>query len=172
MTHLTPDELIDAMEGVLADTRHAHLSSCPECGRQLADLSSMLGEAQRASIPDPSPLFWRYFSQRVNAAIDTAPATAESPGWLRWQVLLPIGAMAVVLLAFAFTMKPTEIPREVATSSTLSLELPDESWTTVAELVGEIDLETASAAGVIEPGVAEQAALVLSAEEQQELTRL
>ena len=42
----------------------------------------------------------------------------------------------------------------------------------LAELVGDIDLETASAAGVIEPGVAEQAVLQLTAEEQQELTRL
>ncbi len=42
----------------------------------------------------------------------------------------------------------------------------------VTELVGDIDLDTASAAGVIEPGVAEQAVLQLTAEEQQELTRL
>ena len=42
----------------------------------------------------------------------------------------------------------------------------------VTELVGEIDLDVASAAGVIEPGVAEAAVLQLTAEEQQELTRL
>jgi hypothetical protein len=33
----------------------------------------------------------------------------------------------------------------------------------VTELVGDIDLDTASAAGVIEPGVAEQAVLHLTA---------
>ena len=42
----------------------------------------------------------------------------------------------------------------------------------VSELVGHIDLDTASAAGVIGPGVAEEAVLQLTAEEQQELTRL
>ena len=39
-------------------------------------------------------------------------------------------------------------------------------------IVGQLDVETASAAGVIEPGVAEQAVLELNVEERQELTRL
>ena len=48
-----------------------------------------------------------------------------------------------------------------------------DSWVMLADLVGDIDLDTAAAAGVIvEPGVAEQAVLQLTAEEQQELTRL
>ena len=47
-----------------------------------------------------------------------------------------------------------------------------DSWVVVADLVGEIDLDTATAAGVVAPGVAEQAVLQLTAEEQQELTRL
>jgi hypothetical protein len=43
----------------------------------------------------------------------------------------------------------------------------------LADLVGDIDLDTASAAGVtFMPGDAEQAVLQLTAEEQQELTRL
>ena len=172
MMHLTPDELIDAMEGLLADDRQAHLSTCEECQRHLTELSSVLGEAKQAGIPEPSPLFWMYFSQRVNAAIDANPVADDSAGWFRWQILLPLGAIALAILAFAFTMKPAESPPEVAMSPVVTLELPDESWTTVADLVGEIDLETASAAGVIEPGVAEQAMLALTREEQQELTRL
>ena len=65
MMHLTPDQLIDAIEGLLADDGKAHLSSCPECQRQLSDVSSALAEATQATIPEPSPLFWTYFSQRV-----------------------------------------------------------------------------------------------------------
>ena len=43
----------------------------------------------------------------------------------------------------------------------------------LTDLVGDIDLDTAAAAGVVvEPGDAEQAVLQLTAEEQQELTRL
>ncbi len=42
----------------------------------------------------------------------------------------------------------------------------------LADLVGEIDLDTATAAGVVAPGVADQAVLQLTADEQRELTRL
>jgi hypothetical protein len=48
-----------------------------------------------------------------------------------------------------------------------------DNWVMLADLVGDIDLDTASAAGVtLLPGDAEQAVLQLTAEEQQELTRL
>ena len=53
------------------------------------------------------------------------------------------------------------------------MELSEEGWTMVADLVGTIDLETADAAGLtIAPGTAELAALDLDAREQQELRRL
>ena len=53
------------------------------------------------------------------------------------------------------------------------IALADDRWVLVADLVGEMDWETAGAAGlVVEPGDAEQAMLELSADEQRELTRL
>ena len=70
MTHLTPDELIDAMEGLLSEERQAHLATCEQCQRELAGLSSALSEAKQVSVPEPSPLFWPNFSQRVRMAID------------------------------------------------------------------------------------------------------
>lgn len=42
----------------------------------------------------------------------------------------------------------------------------------LTDLVGDMDLDTATAAGVLAPGVAEQAVWQLTADEQQELTRL
>ena len=41
MSHLAPDELIDAVEGMLAPDRQAHLASCEVCQRELAGLSSV-----------------------------------------------------------------------------------------------------------------------------------
>ena len=49
MTHLTSDELIDAMEGMLAAERQAHLATCEQCRHELAGLSSVLNEAKQAS---------------------------------------------------------------------------------------------------------------------------
>ena len=99
MTHLTADELIDAMEGMLAPERQAHLTACDQCQRELAELSNVLSEAKQVSIPDPSPLFWSHFSERVRVAIDHDAAPGNDwPSWLRWQILAPIGALALLVL--------------------------------------------------------------------------
>jgi hypothetical protein len=174
MTHLTPDELIDAMEGVLVPERQAHLAECEECGQQLSELSSVLSEAKQTSVPEPSPLFWTHFSERVRVAIDQDSAPGGNwPSWLRWQVLAPMGALALIVLALAISIVRTpEDPVYIAGDPEAGIELAEDGWLAVAELVGEMDVDTASAAGVIEPGVAERAVLELSADEQQELTRL
>ena len=177
MTHLTPDELVDAMDA--GAERRAHLADCDECRRLLADLQGVLSEAQQVSVPEPSPVFWSHFSRRVSAAIENEATPANAwRAWLRWQVLLPLGAVATIVLASLISMpKNTETGKAlvapVARVAPVALDgAPSDSWNTVADLVGELDVETASAAGVIEPGLAERAVLELTAEEQQELTRL
>jgi hypothetical protein len=176
MTHLTPDELIDAMEGLLSEERQSHLATCEQCRRELAGVSSALSEAKQFSVPEPSPLFWPSFSRRVRVAIDQDAITGTNwPSWLRWQVLLPLGAVAMIILGLMISVPKQgsdELPSHVA------LDTPDapvalDNWVMLADLVGDIDLDTASAAGVtLMPGDAEQAVLELTAEEQQELTRL
>jgi len=171
MSHLTPDELIDAMEGALAADRHAHLSECADCQRQVDELSVVLNDAKQSRVSEPSPLFWNHFSSRVNEAID-AQANAW-PEWLRWQVLLPLGATAMIILALAVNINPSfDVSREIVDPASLDVELADDNWEAVSAIVGELDIETASAAGVLEPGTAEQAVAQLTAEERQELTRL
>ena len=175
MTHLTPDELIDAMEGLLSEERQSHLAACEQCQRELAGVSSVLTEAKQVSVPEPSPLFWPNFSQRVRVAIDQDATANNWPAWLRWQVLLPLGAVAMIILALMIS-----VPKQNAVEPDVSaaLDAPDapvalDNWVMLADLVGDIDLDTASAAGVtLLPGDAEQAVLQLTAEEQQELTRL
>ena len=89
MTHLTPDELIDAVEG----TARGRAAGAPRHVRRSASasspsLSSVLSDAKQVSVPEPSPLFWQHFSERVRAAIDHDAAPASNwPAWLRWQVL-------------------------------------------------------------------------------------
>ncbi len=173
MSHLTPDELIDAMEGLLAADRQAHLATCDECQRQLAGLAGVLNDAKQSSVPEPSPLFWQHFSERVRTAIDRDAVPAGSwPSWLRWQILVPTGAVAMVILALAMNVPQRDVPGDIVGSLSPAVEQPGDSWVMVTQLVGDIDLDTASAAGVIEPGVADKAVQQLTAEERQELTRL
>ena len=172
MTHLTADELIDAMEGLLASERMTHLASCPECQAQLTELAAVLNEAKQSSVPEPSPLFWSHLSTRVRTAIDAKPAGAW-PRWLRWEVLLPLSAMAMLILTLAFNIAPApgDAP-DLVENGAPEVELNADHWGAFSEIIGELDIETASAAGVIEPGIADLAVLHLTAEEQQELTRL
>ena len=177
MSHLTPDELIDAVEGRLTPARQPHLAECDECQRELAGLSSALNDAKQSSVPEPSPLFWQHFAERVRTAIDRdTDRGSQWASWLRWQVLAPLGAVALVILAFMVAVpKPDDRDSSLALQAPVAPEAAPQAldnWAMVTELVGHIDLDTASAAGVIEPGVAEKAVLQLTAEEQQELTRL
>lgn len=181
MNHLTSDELIDAMDGLLDASPRQHLNRCDECKRELAELCSVLREAREVSVPEPSPLFWQHFSERVRAAVDAEVLPAgEWARWLRWPVLVPIGALALLLLALLVPVpKEAEWAASPAVNDTANdrvtgdVALADDRWVLVADLVGELDWDTASAAGlVVGPGAAEQAVLELSPDEQQELTRL
>lgn len=173
MTHLTPNELADAVEGVLHEGPRAHLDACSDCRRQLGELSAVFNNARHISVPEPSPLFWNQFSARVNTAIDADSKAPGWPVWLRWPALLPLGAVALMVLALVFAVPgPAPDPDvDAAVAIAEPVESPDE-WATVASLVGEWDIDTASAAVVIEPGIAEQAVVHLNSEERQELTRL
>ena len=195
MTHLTADELIDAMEGLLEAGRQAHLDACEQCRHQLADLSSVLREARAVDMPEPSPIFWQHFSQRVRTAIDAealpaagwtawlrpgAPSAAAALGW-GWPVLVPLGAAALLLMALLLrapspidpAASPVAVNDNAVGATTDDIALADDRWVLVADMVGEMDWDTASAAGlVVEPGDAEQAVFELSPDEQRELTRL
>lgn len=176
MTHLTPDELLDAVEGLLNADRAAHLSGCPECRRQHHDLSRTLAEAKEVSVPEPSPLYWNQLSVRVRAAVDAEPAAGGWASWLRWQVLLPLGSAAVIMAALMFSLnthRDVAAPPDtlVAFDAPVTADVLDGA-DALDLLAGAFDIDAAADAGVIEPGVADQAVLELTAEEQAELTRL
>lgn len=176
MTHLNADEFIDAMEGLLPADRQAHLAACDACRQQLAELASALGDAKQVSIPEPSPLFWQHFSQRVHTAIDAEPARGfDWPllGWLRF-AMVPALAVLVALLVFALP-RPDRSTTSAAVTGGGIVDAPaaDDSWVMMTALVGDLDWDTALAAGVApHAGAADLAVLALTPEEQQELTRL
>jgi hypothetical protein len=175
MTHLTSDELIDAVEGTLEAARRQHLDSCDDCRRQVADLASVLGEALAVAVPEPSPLFWTHLSQRVRTAIDAEPQAASGwRQWMRWPVLAPIAALALLVMTLAVALpRQQATPTPVATNIEPAGSLPDEGFAVVAELVGDMDWDTAMSAGLsVTPGAADRAVLELTTTEQQELTRL
>ncbi len=174
MTHLTSDELIDAVEGTLDEARQQHLDTCEVCRPQVAELASVLGEALAVAVPEPSPLFWEHLSQRVRAGIAAEPPAAGGWGsWLRWPVLAPVAALALVVMALVVALpREPQIAPAVATLEDSETTV-DDRFDLVADLVGDFDWETAASAGLtVAPGATDRAVLELTALEQQELTRL
>jgi hypothetical protein len=180
-SHLTPDELIDAVDGTLAPLRRAHLDTCEACHQEAATLRGVLGEVRVADVPEPSPLFWDHLSARVRAAIaDETAGHAPAPvrRWFQWPVLAPLAGLASVLLALIAGL-PAGAPDVVLDPDTTIASAEAEpfdiemQWALVADLVGDLDIDAAHEAGIAtSPGVADAAVLELSVGEQQELVRL
>ena len=174
MTHLTPDQLVDALDGLLEPSRTTHLEACGPCRQQLADLAAVLRDTRQVDVPEPSPLYWQHLSARVRTAIDAEAAPAGGwPHWLRWPVLAPIAALALIVMALA-----AAVPRHAAVTPDVAVDAAvgqalDDSFAMVADLVGDLDWDTARSAGLtVGPGAADQAVLELTVAEQQELSRL
>jgi hypothetical protein len=185
MKHLTPDELVDLVEGTLAAGRAAHVEQCADCRRLADQARSALAAAAEDGVPEPSPLFWEHFSARVRRAIEAEPMRRWSWGWLwRPAVGLPLAAGLVVAIAIAALWRPAPAP--APGGATAAVETPaagagdevdlsadDASWDLVATIAGTLEWEAAEAAGFsAEPGAADRAILLLTREERVELGRL
>lgn len=187
MKHLTQVELVDFVEGALPAGRADHVEACDECRRQADDLRAALNAAVDVEMPEPSPLFWNHFSARVCEAV-AAESDRRSPwSWLwRPAVGLPLAAALVVLTVAAVVWRggraPAQEPAGAAAAAgtpvsdvTEEVALPsgDESWDLVAQMAATLEWEDAEAAGFsANPGSADRAVLLLTAEERAELARL
>lgn len=182
MTHLTPGEVVDAVEDALALDRAEHLGSCAVCRASVDELAQLLRHARHVTVPEPSPLFWDHFSTRVRAAIDSerSPLVVGPAPWLRWSVLVPFGALALLVATLTLTIPrgfdaATHTPAAVAAPEVddpLALD-DDAPWAFVSDIVGQVSLEEAQHAGlIVGPGAAERAAADLTAAEREELMRL
>lgn len=179
MKHLTPDEIIDAAEGMLDAERQRHLAACEACRTEVESLRGLLREAAGVPVPEPSPLFWDYLSARVRQAVEGERSPAA--GWFGWSTLAPAGALAAVLVAIVASLArpaaPPSVPlapvAQASDDTAVDVPLDCESWEVVADLLGPLDWETAGAVGLsLGPGDAELAVLDLSDDERRELSRL
>ena len=186
MRHLTPDELVDILEsGVVAETLQAHVDVCETCRARIEEISTVLIEACKASVPEPSPLYWERLSDRVRLAVAAEPIEpARVTQWLQWPVLVPLTGLAALILALSSVIAPRtgeitspEARRWVSEAPPVDDD-PDtataeSTWALVSDLVGPLDLDTAREAGFATgPGTADEAIRQLTAGEQEELVRL
>jgi hypothetical protein len=179
--HLSSLELVDAVEGQLASTRHErHLETCDRCRSSVSELRAVMTHVASAEVPEPSPLFWDHFSQRVRAATrDVAPAREAwwSSGWR------PIVGVAAVLVALFLAVEVRQRPggpggQRIVASDELSVPAvpsaaaEDESLDVVARMTSSMSFEELQLAAQPTPDATDALVAQLSSRERAELVRL
>jgi anti-sigma factor RsiW len=133
-SHLTPEEFIDAAESRRV---FAHLDACAECRRQVVQLREMIAAAADVETPEPSPLFWDHFSDRVRAAVRTEEIAPRS--W--WRPVLPFpafpGRLALGAAAFIVVVLLTAISLRSPVRQEVSQQPGDTAAATAAPTAGE-----------------------------------
>ena len=199
MTHLSDEQLVEAVEGTLGARRATHAATCASCAEKLEATRRLLRELAGADVPEPSPLFWQGFAARVSAAIDQ-PEPRSTRAWFsrgaplygapvkpvwRWAA----SAFVVALLAVGLHLASNDPPPQNASAvtqqegsvagpdSATPLDSPDidtdEAWAVVRSLAADLHVDDARDAGVMpRPGSIERAATELSEAERAELVKL
>jgi hypothetical protein len=187
MSHLTPEQLVDAAEdeGQRDPRVVTHLDGCAACRARVLDLGEMMRTASAdREMPEPSPLFWDHLSSRVHDAIARERGPAErswTGGRLVWTLSAAVAAVAIVIAVSIASRTTPDADLRVATTVTTSAtnagepvaDLPvDDSWELIADLTPAMDWDAADEAGIVRPGTSDRALLQLSDAERDELERL
>lgn len=99
--HLTDIETLSAADGSLEAARLAHTAGCASCQARVADAKTFIARVADTAVPEPSPLFWDHFSQRVRqATLAEAPAARRS--WRGW---IPLAATAATVVFAAWLVE-------------------------------------------------------------------
>jgi hypothetical protein len=179
---LTPEELIDAADGVLPPDRAAHVASCVRCRHEASAIADTLAEVGAVDVPEPPPCFWSALNRRVAAAID-----GGGWAWLRWDTLIPLAGMTALLVALGSAIVPPAAPPADARATTPPIAtagasrsgpiaadpVADAALDLVADLASTLPDGGADTLGLAPlPDLADVAASELSEAEQQALETL
>jgi hypothetical protein len=186
MRHLSSDQILDSAEG--RGEPPAHLASCLACRSRVEELKQVLALAATDSVPEPSPLFWNHFSERVRDAIAAEPAPLSArPRFSFARTASLAAALAIIVIGVAVTMRtaepvnsvvrgPVGLPEvaDIGGNPPLSPPLDDDpTWMVMGELASQLNLEDATEAGLTTgPDAAERAIAQMSEQEQREVVEL
>jgi len=183
MSHLSPAEFVDLVDGTLAAPRAAHVAGCADCRAQAEALHLVVRAAADVTVPDPPPFFWDRLSARIRAAVaETRPAS-------RWRALVPLASAAALVVAvvggiwIARSTERAPAPADASPVAERSLvAMPDDAtldaangevWDVLTSVASEMQIEDATAAGMtVHPAAIDRAVQKLTPDELSELGRL
>jgi len=183
MNHLSRDERLLLLDGMLDAGRQAHVAACAACRTDVEALGRVLARVRAVDVPEPSPLFWDHLAARVGEAIAREPAPVLDRGW--WSPRLAWVAAAVVIaaggagyLARARPQPPDTVAAsaivdatvdpgdEAASASAAESAVPDDGWALIAAVA---DQAVGDEAFEPQVGQAELSISALSPEERRAL---
>jgi hypothetical protein len=188
--HLAEQELVDALDGTLADVRGAHVAACRACAAQVEELRTIAARAAAVDVPEPPPFFWNQLSARVRTAV--AEESAAGPRVLTWQqwlrpaIVAAAAAILIVVVSALAGVWPGHTPEPVGPTAAMQSsgvgELgsdvladidEDEAWALVRTMAEDLNHDEMDVEGVsARPGSADHLTLGLSEPERVELARL
>jgi hypothetical protein len=187
MTHLTDDQAAAIALGEADAAHEAHAAGCVTCAARVRACAGTLRDVATLDVPEPSPLFWTQFADRVTHAIDEtnaeagdfrpeAPARAQVRGHA-WMGIAAALILAVAALLVSSRSNPPSVRDLVlppaTDASVANLEGEDEAWAVVQSVASDLRYEDARDAGIApRPGAIERAAEELNDDERAELVRL
>lgn len=196
-THVTPDQLVDAADGVHEPSVTRHLAACEDCRTRLSELQAAMASVAAADdgVPEPSPLFWDHFQERVvraaQAERQNEKIAARVVRFLRPAIVVPVAAAVIVAAAVVVTNRwrgfdPNSTAPRIASvpsqggsaaagnaSDVLRDSMDDDpSLQLIADLTVDMDWSAADAAALAPSGSAEHAVTHLDAQDLKELKRL
>jgi hypothetical protein len=193
--HLSAEELIDLAERTCEPSLDPHLQSCEACRQELAALHSAISAAAEADVPEPSPLFWRHLSERVQDAVAAEPAArAETsrfprgdwakalPSWRGWAMAGVAAALTISI--YMTTPRPSDPAAGTPDIAVVSSDIDtvplapggatdDLSLALVADLTSQMDPDAFDETGwTSHAGAVDEAVDALTDDERLELQRL
>jgi hypothetical protein len=190
MRHLSPQELVDVVEGTATAEQAHHAGTCGLCRQHVIALREALALTGTGRVPEPPAAFWQQLRARVSAAVEHE---AAPPAWWRtwgWRGA-PVAAVTLVLAAagiglitkLTLRQQPPSVfgQTAVAVPETVSREDventavgEDPSWSLVSDLSEDVSFDDVASSGAlgVTPGGAEQALRQLDDAERDELARL
>lgn len=184
MSHLSPAEFVDLVDGTLPAPRAAHVGDCADCRAQAEALHLVMRAAADVAVPDPPPFFFDRLSARVRSAVaGTRPAS-------RWRALVPLASAAALVIAVGggiWIARSTERAPAPPTGTSPAAErslaaMPDDAtldaangevWDVLTSVASEMQIEDATEAGMtVHPAAIDRAVQKLTPDELTELGRL
>ena len=175
-THLSPEQIVEAIDGTIGSAARAHLQTWGECRADVDRARALRQEAETAApAPEPSPLFWDHFAKRVHQATVALPVTTR-PGWQLWwrPAVLVSGAVAVIAMVIATSRvvpPATDAQPLVAIADSVSAA-DTEGWDFVVSLTEDLPWDDVQQIARPKAGTADAVIDELSPQERAALLKL